>query len=373
MSKQFASRRVRRCVMCVILIGTHPYEQQRRPQVLATGEAASGALRRQLRATDHRARRGLLRLRRRWPRHPRFHLGPDERPAGPFASRHRGGGHGADPLAGPPLQRHAVAAGGGARRRNRAARAARAGALPAAEHRRGVERGGAAHGQARHGPARGGGLHAVMAWHDRQRGRGHLQRRPQGLRAGGSRLVRHPGAERLPPALHDGGGRARLAPRTRRRLRAGRPSVHRRARRLHCRAHPQQRRHPRTAAGLHGGAQEEVRGARHALDPRRGADRRRPHRADVRVRARRRHPRHPHALQDAGRGPAAGGDGDDRRDRGRSPCARLPVLYDARVRPAAGGSRPEGAGGRGARRAGRTRTRRRRAPAKGTADTAVAP
>jgi 4-aminobutyrate aminotransferase-like enzyme len=37
MSKQFASRQVRRCVMCVILIGTHPYEQQRRPQVLATG------------------------------------------------------------------------------------------------------------------------------------------------------------------------------------------------------------------------------------------------------------------------------------------------------------------------------------------------
>ena len=55
-------------------------------------------------------------------------------------------------------------------------------------------------------------------------------------------------------------------------------------------------------------------GARDAADPGRGADRRGPHRADVRIRARRRGAGHPDAVEDAG-GRAAALGGDDHRMR----------------------------------------------------------
>ena len=74
---------------------------------------------------------------------------------------------------------------------------------------------------------------------------------------------------------------------------------------LHRRADPELGRHARPARRLPGGAGREVPRARHAADPRRGADRTRPHRAHVRLRARRRGARHPHALEDARRRPAA--------------------------------------------------------------------
>ena len=86
----------------------------------------------------------------------------------------------------------------------------------------------------------------------------------------------------------DDRGVVRLAGRARVRLRAGRPPVERRARRLHRRADPELGRRARAARGLHRGAREDVRRARHAADLRRGADRARPHRHSVRLRARRR-------------------------------------------------------------------------------------
>ena len=54
-------------------------------------------------------------------------------------------------------------------------------------------------------------------------------------------------------------------------------------------------------AGYLAALQAEVPRARNAADPRRGADRAVPHRHVVRVRARRRGPRHPHPVEDARR------------------------------------------------------------------------
>ena len=62
----------------------------------------------------------------------------------------------------------------------------------------------------------------------------------------------------------------------------------RRAGGLHRRADPELGRRARAAGRLHGGAGREVPRARHAADLRRGADRARPHRRPVRLRARRR-------------------------------------------------------------------------------------
>ena len=96
--------------------------------------------------------------------------------------------------------------------------------------------------------------------------------------------------------------------------------------------------------------QAHCRAARHAADPRRGADRHRPHRHDVRLRARRRRPRHPHPLEDAGRRPAAIGGDDERQDLGCGGREGLPVLHHPCERSAARSRRPQGARDRRARR-----------------------
>ena len=67
---------------------------------------------------------------------------------------------------------------------------------------------------------------------------------------------------------------------------------------------------------------------------------------DVRVRARRRHAGHPHAVEDARRRAAALRGDDHRRHRARRRAARLPLLHDARQRSAARRRRAQGAGDR---------------------------
>ncbi len=90
----------------------------------------------------------------------------------------------------------------------------------------------------------------------------------------------------------------------------------------------------------------------------------RPHRPPVRLRARRRRAGVPDAVEDAGRRPAARGRPHHARDRGALPRARLPVLHHARLRSAAGGRRPQGAGDRGPRPADRAGARDGRVPAR---------
>ena len=72
--------------------------------------------------------------------------------------------------------------------------------------------------------------------------------------------------------------------------------------------------------------------ARHDADRRRGADRPRPDRRDVCVFARRNRSGLPHVVQDLGRRPAAGGGSHLGGNRAALPRARLPVLYDPRLR-----------------------------------------
>ena len=156
----------------------------------------------------------------------------------------------------------------------------------------------------------------LLARHDAGRGGRDLQRRPQGLRPDRAGQLRHPDAERLPPRLRRRRRRARLAPPARLRLRADRRAVDRQPRRLHRRADPQLRRASSSRrSGYLAALQQQVRRARHAADPRRGADRAVPHRHLVRVRARRRRARHPHAVQDPRRRPAARRGRHHRRDR----------------------------------------------------------
>jgi hypothetical protein len=125
--------------------------------------------------------------------------------------------------------------------------------------------------------------------------------------------------------------------RTRRRVRPDRQPVDRRPRRLHRRTDPVERRRARTPRRLSRRAEAQVRGARHAADPRRGPDRHWPHRADVRLPARRRDARHPDPVQDHRRRPAAVGRDDHRSDRGRRPtnaasCSTRPTS-PTRCRP----------------------------------------
>ncbi len=224
--------------------------------------------------------------------------------------------------AGSPVQRHAVPAGCRACSGTGAPRPRRPRTVAPAHHRRRGQRGGAAHGQARHRRLGGRRLRPVLARHDRRRGGiGDLQRRAPGLRPAHGRLVRHPGSQCLPAGLR-AQRRARLAGRARLRLRPGRPAVDRQPGGLHRRTDPQLRRHHRTAARLPRGAEAEMRGARHAAHPRRGADRRRPHRADVRLRARRRRARHPDPVEDPRRRPAAFRRRHHGRDRGTRPRAQ---------------------------------------------------
>ena len=118
-------------------------------------------------------------------------------------------------------------------------------------------------------------------------------------------------------AFHRRGRRLRLALGARLRLRAGRPAVDGRAGRLHRRADPELRRRAGAAASATCRRWRQVPRARHAADLRRGADRARPHRRSVRLRARRRRAGFPDAVEDAGRGPAAGRRAHHARDRGR--------------------------------------------------------
>ena len=102
------------------------------------------------------------------------------------------------------------------------------------------------------------------------------------------------------------------------RLRAGRSAVDGRAGGLHRRADPELRRRAGAARRLHGGPRGQVPRARHAADLRRGADRARPHRRPVRLRARRRGAGFPDAVEDARRRPAARRRAHHARDRGAS-------------------------------------------------------
>ncbi len=126
-------------------------------------------------------------------------------------------------------------------------------------------------------------------------------------------------------------------------------------------------------ARLPGRAAGQVRRARHAADPGRGADRDRADRHDVRLRPGRRHPGHPDPVQDPRRRTAAGRRADQRRDRAALPRARLPVLHHPRVGPAAGRGRADRAAGAGAGRAGRPGRRAGRAAAGRAAGAAGAP
>ena len=88
-----------------------------------------------------------------------------------------------------------------------------------------------------------------------------------------------------------------------------------------------------------------------------------PHRELVRVRARRRRPGHPDAVQDARRRPAPRGRADQRRDRAGGARARVPVLHHARRGPAARGRRQHRPGRAAARPPRRTRAPARRVAA----------
>ncbi len=84
---------------------------------------------------------------------------------------------------------------------------------------------------------------------------------------------------------------------------------------LHRRADPVQRGRDRPAARLPRRAARPLPRARHAAHLRRGADGPVPHGRRLRLRARRRGARHPHAVQDAGSRPPALRRRDERRDR----------------------------------------------------------
>ena len=90
------------------------------------------------------------------------------------------------------------------------------------------------------------------------------------------------GAEPLSPVVRSA-VEHRLAGRARLRLRPRRPAVDRGARRLHRRTDFELRRHPGPAAGLSFRAEAALRETGHEADHRRGANRPRPHRRDVRV------------------------------------------------------------------------------------------
>ena len=264
----------------------------------------------------------------------------------------------------PPVQRHAVAA------RWSSSPAGWPSSLPgaagegaAADHRRGVQRGRAPDGQAGHRQAR-----------DRRPSRGSWHgmtpaaaaatysagRKGYGPGAPGNFAI--PTPERLPARLHHRRRRARLAAAARLRLRpdrrASRPAAWPPA--------------SSSRSSARGGIIEPPPGYLAALS--RKCDERGMllildeaqtglcRTGDlVRLRARRRRARHPHAVQDARRRAAAGGGRHQRRDRGGGARARLPVLHHPRLRPAGRRRRQHRAGRAGARAAGRAGAQARRA------------
>jgi hypothetical protein len=199
----------------------------------------------------------------------RLHVRADERHPRPLAPGHRRHRAAAGGDAGSPVQRHGEPARGGPGPAARRVAARAAGQGAAADHRRRVERGGAPDGQAGHRQARDRLVRPVLARHDAGGGQRHLQRRPQGIRAGGARQLRHSGAV---PA-----GR-RLAAAAGPRVRPDRRPVGGQPGGLHRGADPQLGRRDRPAAGLPRRPAAEVPGSRHAADPGRGADRPVPHR-----------------------------------------------------------------------------------------------
>ena len=225
------------------------------------------------------------------------------------------------------------------------------------EHRQRGQRGGAPHGQARERPPRDRRARGLVPRPDR-RGRGRdLLGRAARLRAGRAGQPRDPGAERLPlpdPPLQRG-LRSRLP---RGRLRAGRQPARRPARRGDRRADPLDRGRDRAAARLFPAPQGALRGARHAADPRRGADRLRPGRRQLRLRAGRRGAGPADGLEDARRRHPARRRGGQPRARGDVLRAGLRARHLARLGPAAGRGRARGARGAARRAAGRARARR---------------
>ena len=212
-----------------------------------------------------------------------------------------------------------------------------------------VQRGRAAAGEDGDGRLGGRRVRPELARHDRRRGRGDVLGRTARPRSGSRRIDGGVRAERLPAAVHRPRRQPRLAHRARRRLRPDRSSERRRSGGLHRRAAALLGRHPRPSTRLPRRPAGALPRAGDAADPRRSADRSRSHRHDVRVRARRDRARHPDAVEDARRRSAVGGGADHRRDRGAGPRARLPLLHDPRLGPAARRGRPEGDRGRRAR------------------------
>ena len=184
------------------------------------------------------------------------------------------------------------------------------------EHRQRGQRGGAAHGQARDRRPRGGGAQRLVPRPDRRRGRGDLLGRPAaatGPALPGSIAIPAPNAYRCP--IRHCAGTCDLAC-----LEVGFEQVdqpaHGRARRGDRRADHQHGRRDRAAGGLLPAPEGAVRGARHAPDPGRGADRVRPRRRQLLLRAGRRGAGFPGGLQDARRRHPARRRGHQRRDRG---------------------------------------------------------
>lgn len=214
-----------------------------RAAILGRRDRTRGAVRGGVRAEDHRAGPGVLRLRRRGCGDPGLHLGSDECGAGTRAPRRGGHGVGGDRHARPHLQRHADAPGGRGVADARRDLARRAVQGVAAHHGRGVQRGGHQDGQALHRQVRDRLVRPVLARHDVGCGVGDVQRgspRPRSAHAG------QPGAahaERLPLAVPPSRRQSRLGGRTGVRLRRRRRAVVRQPGGVPRRAHPVLGRH----------------------------------------------------------------------------------------------------------------------------------
>ncbi len=234
----------------------------------------------------------LLPLRRRRRPDARLHFRPDELDPRALPSRDRRHDPRGGRQARSSLLRHDLRT-----RRRPGGKAGGAGAGTVEGHaavdRRRIERSRHQARQDRHRKVGDRDLHEILSRRDGRLGGGDLQGRADGRRSHGPRLLRNPGAECLQAALRGRG----LAPRARRRLRAGRCAVHGQSRSLHRRADPEQRRRDRPAAGLSRRPEGALRGSRHAAHPGRGADGARPHRHDVRVPEGRCHTGHPDPVE----------------------------------------------------------------------------
>ena len=282
---------------------------------------------------DHRLRGRRLRARPGRARDPGLHLRADERhsrplPSGDCGHRRRGGRPPRPPAQLLPLRCRP-------RVHERALGPPPGLALQgtAAQHRRRVQRSGDPDGEARDGPFRSGGLRPVLAWRDRGRFRGDLQRRPARLWRAGAGRAGAADPSRVPVSLRIQ-RHLRLARGARLRVRAHRPAVGRQPRGDDRRARPELGGHHRASGRLPHRACRALPAPRDAAHPRRGADRPRADRGPVRVRARRGGAGHPDPVQDPGRGAALVRDGRLSGSRAGVFRARLPVLHDPHRGPA---------------------------------------